>query len=138
MARPLVSHIIRDIAKIKSRKEKIEALQSQRTNTAVMKMLEYAFSDKVKFELPEGAPPYKKSEVLDNESGLYQELRRMYLFVEGGNPNLKPLRRETLFIQLLEGIHPDEAELVVAVKDKTLPFKGITRKLIEEALPELL
>jgi hypothetical protein len=51
---------------------------------------------------------------------------------------LHPVRRETLFIELLENINPLEAKILLAVKDKKLPFKGLTAKLVEEAFPGLL
>ena len=58
--------------------------------------------------------------------------------MEGGNPNLKPLRREFLFIQLLESIDSEDAKLLLSVKDKKLPFKGITEKIVRQAFPDLL
>jgi hypothetical protein len=58
--------------------------------------------------------------------------------VEGGNPNLKQIRREFLFIQLLETLSPKEAQLMASVKDKKLPFKGISEKLVQEAFPGLI
>jgi hypothetical protein len=69
---------------------------------------------------------------------LYQEQRRLYLFIAGGHPDLSQLRRETLFIQVLESIPPEEAELLLAVKDKKLPYKGITKEIVQEAFPGLL
>lgn len=60
------------------------------------------------------------------------------MFVEGGNPNLKPVRREFLFIQLLESIDSEDAKLLLAVKEKKLPFKGITEKTVRQAFPDLL
>jgi hypothetical protein len=69
---------------------------------------------------------------------LYAEVRKLYLFVKGGNDNLKPLRRETLFIQLLESLAPADADLLCAIKDKKMPYKGIDAKIIREAFPGLL
>jgi hypothetical protein len=62
----------------------------------------------------------------------------MYLFIEGGNDNLKPVRREYLFVQLLENVNKEDARLLISVKDKTIPYKGITKKLVEELYPGLL
>jgi hypothetical protein len=69
---------------------------------------------------------------------LYTEIRRLYLFVEGGNPNLSKLRREMLYIQLLESVDPNDAKLLNYVKDKKLPFRGITAKIVNQAFPNLL
>ena len=87
--------------------------------------------------LPEGEPPFKPTEVLDTESRLLNEIRRIYLFVEGGNPNLTKSRREFLFIQLLESIHPLDAKLIISIKDRKLPFKGLTKKIAQQAFPDL-
>ena len=62
----------------------------------------------------------------------------MYLFVEGGNPSLKQLRRESLFVQLLETVSADDAKLLLAIKDKYLPYPGVTPDIIKEAFPGLL
>ena len=105
---------------------------------ALRAILKYAYDPKVKFILPEGAPPYKQNQLPDLQSVLYSELRKLYLFVEGGNPNLKQTRREYLFIQLLENLDKEDAELIVAVKDKKIPYKGITAKLVKEAFPGLI
>jgi len=59
------------------------------------------------------------------------------LFIEPVNTNVHQIKRESLFIDLLESIHPEEAKLVCSVKDKKIPYKGITKKLVKEALPNL-
>jgi hypothetical protein len=51
---------------------------------------------------------------------------------------LNPIKRESIFIEVLETVSPEEAKLVLMMKDKKLTYKGINRKLIEEALPEIL
>jgi hypothetical protein len=60
------------------------------------------------------------------------------LFVEGGNPNLKPARREYLFIELLESVHPLEADLLCQIKDKKIKCNGLTYNLVKETFPELI
>jgi hypothetical protein len=58
-------------------------------------------------------------------------------FVENSGHNLKPLKRETMFVEFLESLAPKDAELILAIKDKKLPFKGITEDIVREAFPEL-
>ena len=135
---PPVSTILKEASEIKGRKERIRFLQSHHPNQLMKLLLQYTFDPNIKFALPEGKPPYKPCEVLDNENMLYLEQRRLYLFLEGGNPDLNDLRRETLFVQLLESIVPADAELLIAVKDKKMPYKGITEKIVREAFPRLL
>lgn len=102
---------------------------------AVLKIaFEYAFDPAKKMVLPEGTPPYKPAaEPLGmTPTNLFSEMRRMYVFCRA---DLKPLKRESLFISLLEGVHPTEAEVLIAIKDQTLHkmYKKITAKLVAEA-----
>jgi hypothetical protein len=138
MRLPLVSKILKDVSAVKKKEDRIKTLRSHHPNKVMLQLLKYTFDDKIVFALPDGAPPYKPCGVLDNEAGLYQEQRRLYLFIEGGHPDLSQLRRETLFIQVLESIPPEEAELLIAVKDKKLPYKNITKEIVQEAFPGLL
>lgn len=137
MSLPTVSSVLKEVDEKKTKKEKIEHLRYHRQNKVMIRLLKYVFDPKIKFALPEGTPPYKPSE-FEEPSALYREDRRLYLFIEGGNPDLNPVRREMLFIEVLETVHPDDAKLLLAVKDKTLPYKSITEKLIKEAFPKLL
>lgn len=132
-----ISEILNKVSEIPSKKEKIEYLQKNQSRQ-LLDILRYAYDDRIKFLLPEGAVPYKPCPFPGQEASLYQESRRLYLFVEGGNPNLKQMKRELLFIQLLEMLDPNDAKLIVAVKDKKLPYKGVNKKLIEEAFPGLV
>ena len=83
--------------------------------------------------LPEGEPPFKPSaEPMGmTPTNLFSELRRMYVFCRA---DLKPLKRESLFISLLEGVHPDEAKMLIAVKDQKLTkmYPKITHKLVAD------
>lgn len=104
-------------------------------NDAVLKIaFEYAFDPKKKMILPEGTPPFKPAaEPLGmTPTNLFSEMRRMYVFCRA---DLRPLKRESLFISLLEGVHPTEAEVLIAIKDQTLHkmYKKITLKLVTEA-----
>jgi len=125
------------ISELKTTKEKIEAILTHRRRDAFKSLFGLAYDQNVKWLLPEGEPPFKPTEVLDTESRLLNEIRRIYLFVEGGNPNLTKSRREFLFIQLLESIHPLDAKLIISIKDRKLPFKGLTKKIAQQAFPDL-
>ena len=101
-------------------------------------VLKYTFHKNILFELPSGIPPYKPMETPANwgHNRLPKELRKFQYFTTGNN--LNPIKRESMFIEVLETVSPEEAKLVLMMKDKKLTYKGITRKLIEEALPEIL
>jgi len=91
--------------------------------------------------LPEGNPPYKEvGPDVDAQGRLVQELRKLYLFIEGDTDtqkNLKQVRREQLFIEMLESVDPGDAKVLLGMKDGKLPFKSITKKLVAEAFPNL-
>lgn len=138
MSRKLpISTILETASQFKTNQEKIQYLR-QHDSSALRTVLQYAMDPKVKWLLPEGEPPYKKNQNIDQEGMLYAEARRLYLFVEGGNPNLTKLKREMLFIDLLQSVHPKDAELLISVKEKKLPYKNYSKKLINEAFPGLI
>ena len=67
-----------------------------------------------------------------------KEYQRFYNFCKGGNDQLKSLRRETMFIQMLEGLHPLDAEILCLVKDKNLEEKySINKEIVSEAYPDI-
>lgn len=119
--------------------KKASALKQITNLTPELKtVLKYTFHKDIQFELPKGAPPYKEMETPENwgHNRLPRELRKFQYFVTGNN--LNPIKRESLFIEVLESVSPEEAKLVLMMKEKKLNYKGINRKLIEEALPEIL
>lgn len=132
-----VAEILDKTSKLTARKDKIAFLQKNE-NPALRTVLQLAFHPGVKSAIPEGVPPYKPCEFLDQEGRLHTEWKRLYLFCAGGNDALKPLKREMLFIQLLESIAPADALLLCEAKDKKIPYKGITPALVNEAYPGLL
>jgi hypothetical protein len=93
----------------------------------------FAFRPEGKFLLPETDPPYKPdaAPIGMSPANLLMELKKLYVFCR---PDLKQLRREQLFIQLLEQVHPSEAKLILAVKDQDITriYKNITHKLVYE------
>ena len=104
-------------------------------NDAALKLIfEYAFDPAKKFILPEGEPPFKPSaEPMGmTPTNLFSELRRMYVFCR---QDLKAVKRESLFISFLEGVHPTEAKMLIAVKDQELHklYPKITRKFLEKS-----
>jgi len=71
-------------------------------------------------------------------TSIRKEWQNFYNYLQGGNPSLTSLRRETMFIQMLEGLHPREAEIMVLVKDKKLQTRyKITKSAIAEAYPDI-
>lgn len=112
-----------------------KSLDKFKDRFAALKIIfEYAYLPEKKFILPDGDPPYKETvEPLGmTPTNLYTELRRFYVFCR---PDLKQLQREQMFVGLLEGIHPDEAKMMLAVKDQKLSklYPKLTKKWAEDA-----
>lgn len=131
-----ISKILSELDNIKGTDNKVKHLR-ENDHVVIRQILQYMFDPKIKFLLPEGTPPYKPFQ-FDEPGRLWAEARRLYLFVEGGNPNLNQVRREQLWINLLEDVIPEDAELLSHIKDKKSPYKSLTPKLVEKAFPGLI
>lgn len=105
---------------------------------SVKVLLHYTYHKNVKMALPDGDPPYKPMELPENMglNRLPAEVRKFQYFLP--QTNLTQPKREKIFIELLESLTPEEAKLLLMVKNKKLEYKGFNRKLIEKALPEVL
>jgi hypothetical protein len=132
-----VAEFLEKVAKLKKTEEKVTALRAN-DSFVIRTILQAAFDPRIKFLLPEGDAPYKPSELVDQENVLIRDSRKLVHFVEGGNPGLKQLKREALFVEMLETVTPADAKLLIAIKDKKLPFKGITADIVKQAFPDLL
>ena len=132
---PTVHEIFTKINNAKDKPQKIAVLK-QFDNQAMRQLLKAAFDPKIKFDLPEGNPPYIKNEAPagTEHTSLASEARKLYHFVVGGNNQITKLKKETIFIQMLEGLHQDDAEVLMAIKNKTLnnAYKGLTANLVKE------
>jgi len=135
-----VFEIFEDFSKLKTRKEKIEFLQHQgKAVPAVKDVIRGTFDDRLKFCLPEGKPPYNPNRPESVPSTLRNLHRQFGDFVVGArSKEMGQMRVEMKFIQLLESIHAEDALIVLSMKDKKSPVKGLTKKLVEEAFPNLL
>lgn len=137
MVRKSVTEILTEVGAVPTFAERVKALKSHENNAAVLAVLKHAYDPRIKFLLPEGKPPFKPNDFPDQQGLLYSQIRRFYLFVEGGHPGLKDLKREELFIAMLETIDQKDALTIVGMKDKKIPIKNITPKLAERAFPGL-
>lgn len=132
-----VAEFLEKVSKLKKTQEKIDALKAN-DSFVLRVIMQAAFDPNVKFLLPEGAPPYKPNDLVDQEHVLIREARKIQYFVDGFYPGLNQNKREQMFIELLENVAPADALLLCAIKDKQLPFKGITIQHVKEGLPGLI
>ena len=133
---PLFSEILTRLGKIKSKKDKVTFLKQHNTD-ALRMIIKASFDPKVKWALPYGEVPFIPNDAPEGteHNVLSYEARKLYHYIEGGNNQLTQNKREMMFVQLLEGLHPDEAEIVVAAKDKVLhqKYKGLSVNVVKEA-----
>ena len=133
-----------------SRDEVIEEAQTKRTTAgkidvfrnndswALRDILRGTFDSKVVWNLPEGNPPYKAALAQSTPSNLLRRNTQFKYFVKNGpGQKMTQVKRESIFIGLIESIHPKDAELVISMINKQKPT-GISRAVVEEAFPGLL
>jgi hypothetical protein len=166
-ANPFIFEILAVISKQRSHAKKIEALKKFE-HPSLKSIFIWNFDETVISVLPAGEVPYasvgeqnsfsgnitgkindavNKMQELNSSSlgasdqgrsSIRKEYQRFYNFVKGGNDGLSSLRRETMFINVLQGLHPLEAEILCLVKDKKLQTKyKITKELVSDAYPDI-
>ena len=136
---PFQHEILELVNKQRSKAKKIDILREYE-NDALKALFIWNFDQSVISLLPDGHVPYKENEVPvgTDHTSLRREYKQLYHFVKGGNDGLSSLRRETMFIQMLEGLHPEEAKILCLVKDKELQSQyNITKDIVSEAYPDI-
>ena len=136
---PFIHEILELASKQRSKAKKVEVLKKYETD-ALKSIFIWNFDETVISLLPSGEVPYNKNEVPvgTDHTSLRREWKHLYNFVKGGNDGLSSIRRETMFIQMLEGLHPEEAEIICLVKDKKLAEKyKITYDVVKQAYPDI-
>ena len=130
-----VHEIFTKINNAKDKPKKIEVLK-QYDNSAIRQLLKAAFDPKIQWDLPEGEPPYIKNEAPagTEHTSLISESKRLYHFIVGGNNQINKLKKETMFVQMLEGLQEKDAEVLMAIKNKKLNtlYKGLTAQMVKE------
>ena len=133
---PLLSEILTKVNNAKMKDDKIKVLRDN-DSVPLRQVLKGAFDPNIKWALPEGTPPYKENDAPagTEHTTLFTEARRLWHFVEGADQKLSKTKKEMMFIQLLEGLQEDDADLMIAVKEKSLNkrYKGLTDAVVKEA-----
>jgi hypothetical protein len=167
-ANPFTFEVLNLVSKQRTNIKKVEVLQKY-NDPSMRAIFIWNFDESVTSALPEGIVPYssvgeqgsfsgtlsekiddavgKMSEIGSNSLGsqdqgfssIRKEYSKFYNFIKGGNDSLSSLRRETMFINVLQGLHPLEAEILCLVKDKQLETKyKITKEIVSQAYPEIV
>jgi len=133
---PLVSEIFLKVNNAKDKPKKIEVLR-QYDSPAMRSLLKGAFDPKIEWELPPGIPPFIANEAPagSEHTSLFTESKRLWHFVKGADASTNKLQKETMFIQMLEGLHKDDAQVLLDIKNKSLnkTYKGLTSDMVKEA-----
>jgi hypothetical protein len=164
-ANPLIFEVLNLVVKQKTNEKKVEVLKRYE-DPSLKAIFIWNFDESIVSLLPEGDVPFFGDNVLktstiterigdavssmkggssdslgtidEKHSTLRREYKKFYNFIKGGNDSLNSVRRETIFINLLEGVHPLEAEILCLVKDKKLQTKyKITKEIVSEAYPDI-
>ncbi len=162
---PFVYEVLELAAKQRTKLKKVDVLKTY-DHISLKSIFIWNFDESVISMLPEGDVPYGDSDDQSIYSGtlseniakearggesatgqdldgrgktsLRREYQNLYHFIKGGNDSLSSIRRETMFINMLRGLHPREAEVLILVKDKRLSDRyNITLEVVKEAYPDI-
>ena len=132
----LMSEVLKKVNNAKDKPKKIAILR-ENASAPLKQVLKGAFDPSIEWDLPAGDPPYIQNEApIGTEHGLLRnEAKRLWHFVKGADPQTTKTQKETMFIQMLEGLHQDEAKLLLGMKSKSLNkmYKGLTESVVKEA-----
>lgn len=134
-----VHDILKRVGEAKTRKEKVQVLRNY-NHRGLRDILRGAFDDSIVFNLPRGDAPYTPGSEVSPGTTLLKQTKKFKYFVKTPQRPKADAKIEMIFIRMLESLHPQEAEIVVWMKDKSLDgkYKGLTKKLVEEAFPGLI
>ena len=131
-----LGEFLEKVGRLKKTQEKVDAIKAN--DSLVLRIiLQACYDPAVKWMLPEGTPPYKPNELVDQEHVLIKDCEKLRYFIKGFHDNLNQLKRESMFVEYLERVAPKDAELLCTIKDKK-PIKGITLQHVTEGLPGLI
>jgi hypothetical protein len=131
-----LAEFLEKVGRLKRTQEKIDALAAN-DSLPLRIILQACYDPNVVWMLPPGVPPYKPNDLVDQEHILIKETEKLRYYIKGFYDDLPQLKRETMFVQLLENIAPKDAELLCTIKDKK-PIKGITLEHVTKGLPGLI
>ena len=133
---PSIAEVLKKVNNAKTKDKKIQVLKKH-DNDSLRMVIKSSFDPKIKWVLPKGAVPFKPNDAPEGTEHtlLVQEAKRLWHFIEGADNQTPRMRKETMFIQMLEGLHKEEADVVISAKDKTLhqKYKGLSHEVVKTA-----
>lgn len=119
---PSLASIVKKIEEANTFDEQVTLLQKN-SSAALKAILGFGLNPNVKWLVPQGTPPFKASEEIDNEGRFYNETKKLIHFIAREGQTLTKSKREQLFINIMETVHPDDARLLVRIKDRQLTIR---------------
>jgi len=133
---PLLSEVLKKVHNAKTKDKKIAILKENDSDSLRM-VLKSSFDPNIEWVFPDGDVPYQKNEAAEGteHTVLRKEARKLFRFIKGGDNTIPQFKKENLFIQMLEGLHESEAQLIIDAKDKKLHqvYKGLSDNVVKEA-----
>jgi len=132
----LYSEILDKVHKAKTKDQKVSILK-QNNSEGLRMVLKSSFDPKIEWAIPEGEVPFRANDVPmgTEHTVLAMESKKLWHFIKGADKTTPQHKKETMFIQMLEGLHESEAKLLIAAKDKRLHqvYKGLSTNVVKEA-----
>lgn len=133
----LVFEVLAEAKKARKKENKIQILKDNNSG-ALQDVLRGTYDDRIQWLLPQGSPPpYTENKPESVPSNLLKECIKFKHLVKGPGDNVHPMKRENIFIGILEAIHPEDAKLLLDMINKK-PIKGVNEAVVKEAFPDLL
>ena len=130
--------VLDKVVKAKKKSDKINLLKKENNNWALKDILRGTYDEAVQWLLPSGPVPYEPAPFDSHPSEWSQHNKKLAYFVKNGpGQNMLTVKREKMFLDILETIHPRDAELLVNMINKK-PIDGVTKRLTKEAFPDLI
>ena len=133
---PSLAEVLTKVNNAKTKDKKI-AILKENDSEALRAIIKSSFDPKIQWVMPEGDVPYKPNEVPEGteHTRLNQEYRQLWHYIKGADAKTPQFRKEQMFVQLLEGLHEDEAKVICYAKDKVLhqKYKGLSDNVVKEA-----
>ena len=133
---PSLAEVLTKVNNAKTKDKKISILK-ENDSEALRAIIKSSFDPNIQWVMPEGDVPYKPNEVPEGteHTRLNQEYRQLWHYIKGADAKTPQFRKEQMFVQLLEGLHEDEAKVLCHAKDKVLhqKYKGLSDNVVKEA-----
>ena len=137
----LFSEVLDKVHKAKTKAQKVSILR-EHNNASLRMVIKSSFDPKIKWAMPEGDVPFMPNDAPagTDHTRLATEAKKLYHFIEGADNTTPKMKKETMFIQMLEGLHPQEADILTLVKDGGLErqYPKITKGVVDTAFPDII